>query len=494
MTSSLAGPPNSAGRADLVIRAKRVVLPDGIRPAEVHISGGQIIAVLDQADTSAVPGGPRSASPPGTTVPVSPRGRSLPRRVPTLDLPDDEVLMPGLVDTHVHVNEPGRTHWEGFATATAAAAAGGVTTIIDMPLNSIPPTVDTAALERKRHAAAGQCSVDVGFWGGAIPANLADRPALHAAGVFGFKCFLVDSGVPEFPPLDDAGLAEAMRQVAELGSLLIVHAEDAAVIADAQSRSDAALGGPEYGGFLRTRPPAAEVAAIARVIGLARMTGARVHILHLSAADAVPMLAAAQADGVPVTAETCPHYLALAAEEVGSGATQFKCCPPIREAANRTLLWAALGAGVIGCVVSDHSPCPPELKCLDQGDFGAAWGGISSVQLGLPVIWTQARERGYDLADVARWMAAGPASLAGLISKGAIAAGLDADLIAFAPDEDAVVDPSRLRTRHQLTPYAGQRLTGRVRRTWLRGSTVLPGQHAGRLIAPEGISGQGRYS
>ena len=403
-------------------------------------------------------------------------------RPSVLDLADDEVLMPGLVDTHVHVNEPGRTHWEGFATATLAAAAGGVTTLIDMPLNSIPPTVDVAALHVKRRAAAGRCSVDVGFWGGAVPASLAELPAMHAAGVFGFKCFLVDSGVPEFPPLGSDGLAAAMRQVAGLGSLLVVHAEDAAVIASARPPDTGSLLGTAYSSFLRTRPPDAEVAAISTLVDLARATGARVHVLHLSSAAAVPLLAAAQADGVPVTAETCPHYLALAAEWIGSGATQFKCCPPIRDQANSELLWAALGAGVIGCVVSDHSPCPPELKDLDLGDFGTAWGGISSVQLGLPVTWTQARRRGHDLADVARWMAAGQAALAGLSAKGGIAPGKDADLVAFAPDETFVVEPGQLRTRHRLTPYAGQQLNGEVRRTWLRGSDVGSHQPTGRLL------------
>jgi allantoinase len=382
-----------------------------------------------------------------------------------------------MVDTHVHVNEPGRTHWEGFATATSAAAAGGVTTILDMPLNSIPPTTDPAALDVKMQAAVGQCAVDVGFWGGAVPANEKQRAALQLAGVFGFKCFLADSGVPEFPPLDDAALATAMCQVAELGSLLIVHAEDADCIAAS------APPGRSYSSFLASRPPAAEVAAIARVIELARASGACVHVLHLSAAEAIPLIAAAQADGVAITAETCPHYLALAAEDIGPGQTQFKCCPPIRDAANRDRLWDALAAGVISCVVSDHSPCPPDLKRLDEGDFGTAWGGISSVQLGLPVVWTQARRRDFGLADVVRWMSAGPAGLAGLAAKGEIAVGRDADLVAFAPDEEFAVEPGRLLTRHRLTPYAGQRLSGVVRRTWLRGVPVSPGHPTGTLLS-----------
>ncbi len=284
--------------------------------------------------------------------------------------------------------------------------------------------------------------------------------------MFGFKCFTVDSGVAEFPPLDDAGLAHAMRQVAELDSLLIVHAEDAAQIGAASGR--------QYAGFVRSRPQAAETAAIARAIELARTHDARVHVLHLSAADAVPLLARAQADGVQVTAETCPHYLALSAETVPDGHTQFKCCPPIRDEANRERLWEALAQGVISCVVSDHSPCSPDLKQLGTGDFGAAWGGISSVQLGLPVVWTRAAQRGFGLPEVSQWMAASPSRLVGLSRKGAIEAGRDADLVAFAPDEEFVVRPEQLLTRHRLTPYEGHELRGVVRKTWLRGKPIQP--------------------
>jgi len=468
---------------DLVIRAGRVVTPTGIIEAEIEIREGLISTVRKLNDRAEMPAGQRSSSTAGSSGSVSPPAGAV------IDLATDEVLMPGLVDTHVHINEPGRTHWEGFATATAAAAAGGVTTLIDMPLNSIPPTTDVAALEAKRQAAAGNCAVDVGFWAGAVPANSADRRGLHEAGAFGFKCFLVDSGVHEFPPLDDEGLMTALRQVAEFGSLLVVHAEDPACLVPA--------GGGSYAEFLRSRPPAAEVAAVARLIDGARGTGARVHVLHLSSAAAVPLLAAAQADGVPITAETCPHYLALAAEEVRPGQTQFKCCPPIREAANRERLWAALAEGVIGCVVSDHSPCPPELKGVGTSDFAAAWGGISSVQLGLPVVWDQAAKRGHDLADVARWMADGPARLAGLAGpggpggpagssglagKGAIAEGYAADLVAFAPAEEFVVEADRLLTRHKLTPYLGRRLRGVVRRTWLGGVDVSTDRGAGKLL------------
>jgi allantoinase len=435
--------------AQRLFRARRVITPDGPVPALISVADGKISAVLPH-DTAV--GGP------------------------VVDLADDEVLLPGLVDTHVHVNEPGRTEWEGFATATLAAAAGGVTTIIDMPLNCLPPTTDRAALEAKRAAAVGKVHVDVGFWGGAVPGNEADRAGLHAAGALGFKCFLVDSGVPEFPPLDAARLERAARRVADIGSMLLVHAEDADHIG-------LSAGGPDYDKFLRSRPPEAEQAAISSVIAVARRTGARVHILHVSSATTLAQLAAARADGVLITAETCPHYLALAAEDVPAGATEFKCCPPIRDRANRERLWAGLRAGIIDCVVSDHSPCPPELKQRGTGDFGAAWGGISSVQLALPVVWTYGRERGCTLADVAHWMAAAPAEIAGLTAKGAIAVGQDADLVAFAPDAEFTVEPGLLRHRHKLTPYLGQQLAGVVRRTWLRGEEVFAGTGA---AAPRG--------
>jgi allantoinase len=440
--------------ADLVIRARRVVTPDGTRPATVRVSAGRIAAV-----------GPHESGP-------APDG--------TVVLAGDEVLLPGLVDTHVHVNEPGRTDWEGFASATRAAAAGGITTIIDMPLNSIPPTTSAGALRVKREVAAGQVHVDVGFWGGAVPGSDGFAAALVRDGAFGMKVFLIDSGVPEFPPLDRDGLVAVMERAAPLGVPVLVHAEDAAAVGSAPGPA-----GPGYGSFLRSRPAAAELAAVAAVIGAARQTGAQAHVLHLSAADAVPLLAAARRDGVRVTAETCPHYLALAAEDVPDGATQFKCCPPIRERDNRQQLWRALRDGIIDCVVSDHSPCPPALKRLDLGDFGAAWGGISSVQLSLPVVWTQARGRGHSLDDIARWMAAGPAQIAGLAGKGQIAPGFDGDLVAFAPDKSFVVDPAQLHHRHPLTPYAGARLDGVVRRTWLRGRPVT-GERPGGLLLTRG--------
>ncbi|HTW19551.1 MAG TPA: allantoinase AllB [Mycobacteriales bacterium] len=434
---------------DLVVRAQRAVLPDGERACSVAVNAGQVVGI-------------GSLSEPVEATRI-------------LELADDEVLFPGLVDTHVHVNEPGRTEWEGFATATAAAAAGGVTVIVDMPLNCIPPTCDVGALEVKRTAAAGKCAVDVGFWGGAIPGNLADLRPLHAAGVFGFKCFLLPSGVDEFPPLHDRGLQDAMREIASFGGLLIVHAEDAGIVADAPHDR-------HYRSFLDSRPTDAENRAIARLIELSRETGCRVHVLHLSSAGALPMITAARAAGVRMTVETCPHYLSFEAGDIPDGATQYKCCPPIRDDANREALWQGLRAGQIDGVVSDHSPCTVDLKRLDTGDFGAAWGGIASVQLGLPALWTQARARGLSLSDVARWMAEGPAKLAGLARKGRLAPGSDADFCVFAPDESYVVDPLRLKHRNPITPYAGRELTGVVRSTWLRGACINGDNPAGRLL------------
>jgi len=436
---------------DLVFRARRVVTADGEMARCVGVRAGRIAAVEPLAA--------------GLTADQ------------VVELGDDVALLPGLVDTHVHVNEPGRTEWEGFATATRAAAAGGVTTIVDMPLNSVPPTVDSGALALKREAAAGKCFVDVGFWGGAVPGNRPALRGLHDAGVFGFKCFLVPSGVEEFPPLEPDQFEEVLAISRTFDALVIVHAEDAATIAEAPAPH-----GRAYRDFLRSRPPEAENVAISRVVAAARRTGARVHILHLSSAGALPTIRRARDEGVAVTVETCPHYLCFTADDVPDGATQFACCPPIRGADNRESLWDGLADGTIDAIVSDHSPCPPELKRLDVGDFGLAWGGISSLEVGLPAVWTQARRRGHTLADLVRWAAEGPANLAGVHHKGRIAPGYDADVVVFAPDEAMVVEPASLHHRHAVTPYQGGTLTGVVRETWLRGVRTDDVEPRGRLL------------
>ena len=411
----------------------------------------------------------------GRIVAVEPLSAELAARSHTV-LTDDVVLLPGLVDSHVHVNDPGRTEWEGFAHATRAAAMGGVTTIVDMPLNSIPATTDVAALETKRTTASNDCFVDVAFWGGAVPGNRPDLLALHDAGVLGFKCFLVDSGVEEFPAVGERELGDVMGIVAAFGGLLLVHAEDPDAITPTPATTS-------YRAFLDSRPDSSEVSAIETVIDAARRTGCRVHIVHLSTARALPLIAAARAEGVPVTAETCPHYLTLAAEHIPAGATQFKCCPPIRDENNRRLLWEGLADRTIDMVVSDHSPCTADLKCLDTGRFDEAWGGISSLQLGLPVLWTEARRRGHSLVDIARWMSGAPAARTGLSHKGRIAVGADADFCVVAPDETFVVDPELLQHRNPLTPYAGREFAGVVRATWLAGEQIDLDQPArGRLL------------
>ncbi len=427
---------------DVVLRARRAVIGGTEVAACVAVTGERIAAVTAYDEP--------------------------PDAARVIDLADDEVLLPGLVDTHVHVNEPGRTEWEGFATATRAAAAGGVTTILDMPLNSIPATTSVAALEIKRLVATGQVHVDVGFWGGAVPGNVDDLASLHDVGVFGFKCFLLDSGVSEFGHLEPDAFALAMKETARIGALMIVHAEDGHLL------DESALDGDHYAGFLASRPRVAEEAAIALVVEQARVTGGRAHVVHLSDADAVPMLREARAAGVDVSVETCPHYLTFDAEHIADGATELKCCPPIREAVNREALWAGLAAGDLDYVVSDHSPCTVDLKQRGGGDFGEAWGGIASVQLGLPAVWTGARDRGHSLVDVVRWTATATADRVGLSHKGRIEVGADADLVRFAPDEEFTVDVERLHHRNPVSAYAGRRLAGVVRETWLRGVSIHP--------------------
>lgn len=441
---------------DLVVRADRAVVEGTERAVSLGISGGRVVGVED-------------------------RDHAWPPSARELVLGPDEVLLPGLVDPHVHVNEPGRTEWEGFASATRAAAAGGVTTIVDMPLNSIPATVDPDALAVKRAAAQGQCVVDVGFWGGAVPGNADQLAPLHEAGVFGVKCFLLDSGVPEFPPLDAAGLQTALTELARIDGLLLVHAEDGDGLVPH-------AGGPSFAEFVASRPPSAEASAIRTVAEAAARTGARVHVVHLSSAAGLAEVRAAKAVGTRITVETCPHYLALDAAEVPDGDTTFKCCPPIRDRAEQDALWRGLLDGTVDCVVSDHSPCTAELKRLDEGDFGAAWGGIASVQLGLPVVWTAARERGVPLPTVVGWMATATAALVGLTDRGRLAAGCVADFAVFAPEETWVVDPAALQHRNPVSPYAGRTLTGAVRSTWRRGAEVDPRVPAGELLTRPGVA------
>ncbi|HEV2828051.1 MAG TPA: allantoinase AllB [Pyrinomonadaceae bacterium] len=453
---------------DLVIRGKRVVLPNSTTPASIHISAGTIIDIARYDD--------------------------VPEDCELVDASDDSIIMSGLVDSHVHINEPGRSDWEGFATATRAAAAGGVTTLIDMPLNSIPPTTTVAGLNAKLTAARGQCYVDVGFWGGVVPGNTNEIAALSTAGVVGFKCFLIDSGVAEFPNVTEADLRAALPELAQLGALLIVHAEvpgpisrtgiPACSTSEEKAATATANGVPpfspgknvcptRYETFLASRPRAAENEAVALMIKLMTEFGSRVHIVHHSSADALPMLRDAKIAGLHITAETCPHYLTFAAEEIPDGATEFKCCPPIRERENREQLWHALETGTIDMIVSDHSPCPPKMKLQESGDFLQAWGGISSLELRLPAVWTESKARGFSLSDLARWLCSAPAKLVGLEhQKGSIRIGNDADIVIWNPVKQFRVAGDALHHRHKLTPYHGRLLDGVVEKTFLRGRKI----------------------
>jgi allantoinase len=423
------------------IVSRRVVTAAGVQPAAVVVRGEQIAAIL-----------PPQAL--GAGVAVRDVG--------------DLVVMAGLVDCHVHINEPGRTEWEGFRTATQAAAAGGVTSLVDMPLNCVPVTTSAAALAEKLAQVEGQLHVDTGFWGGVVPGNRGELAGLAAAGALGCKAFLVDSGVAEFPCVGPAELGPAMAELARLGLPLLAHAE-----LDLGAEADAGADPRRYASYLASRPARWEEAAIELLVDLARQTGCRVHIVHLSAASALPQLRRARADQLAVSAETCPHYLCLAAEEVPDGATVFKCAPPIRERANRDLLWSALGEGVIDMVVSDHSPCTTALKQVELGDFQRTWGGVSSLQLALPLLWTEASGRGHDVAALSRWLSAAPARLAGLPGKGRLAVGGDADLLIWDPEAEFVVTAESLRFRHKHSPYLGRRLRGVVRQTYLRGQRIF---------------------
>ena len=424
---------------ELVLRGPSVLIDGSFRPAEIGITGGRITAISDTHLSG----------------------------VETVELADDEVLVPGLVDSHVHINEPGRIEWEGFASATRAAAAGGVTTVIDMPLNSIPPTIDVASLTIKRAAATDQVTVDVGFWGGAVPQNLGTLRALWDAGVFGFKCFLSPSGVDEFDHLSTDELDLAMAEIAGFGGLLIVHAEDPTVL-DAHGNE----GGSDYRRFVESRPDESEVTAIERVIAGVRRHGTRAHILHLSSAAALPALREARAEGLPITVETCPHYLSFDEEHIPDGATEYKCCPPIRSNANRDLLWQGLVDGDIDIVVTDHSPSTAELKFAGDGDFGVAWGGIAGLQTGLAAVWSEAQKRGIPLQQVLGWMSRGPADLVGLTDRGRISLGARADLVAFAPAQEFTVHAAELEHKNPVSAFDGRELRGVARNVWLDGRLI----------------------
>jgi len=438
---------SSSGVTDLIVRGNRVVTPDGERAAAIHIRGGVITWISTFDD-------------------VPPEGLIYEAR--------DFVVMPGLVDTHVHINEPGRTEWEGFTTATRAAAAGGITTLIEMPLNSIPATTSVAAFQAKLAAASGKLWVDTGFWGGVVPGNTHELFGLWEAGCFGFKCFLVDSGVQEFASVTESDLREALPRLAKIGAPLLAHAEVSGPIEDAVRRRAANASRKSYQTWLDSRPRAAENDAINLLLRLGSAFGTRIHIVHLSSTDAIPQIQKAKGNGQPLSVETCPHYLSFTSEEIPGGATQFKCAPPIREHENRERLWAGLRDSTIDLIATDHSPCPPLMKHKETGDFLDAWGGIASLQLSLPAVWTEAKRRGFSLKHLASWLCEAPARLAGLShQKGAIAPGRDADLVVWNPEARFKVDPAQLHHRHRLTPYAGRDLMGIVEATFLRGVKIF---------------------
>ena len=448
--------------ADLVVRGARVLVDGGPRPAAVLIKDARIVAITAPGE-----------APAGATVIEA----------------GDLLVGPGLVDAHVHVNEPGRTDWEGWASATAAAAAGGVTTIVEMPLNGIPPTTGAPGVRARLDALTAVARVDVALWGGLVSADPRPLAELAALGVAGIKCFLSPSGVPEFPHVGESELRATLPVLRELGLPLLAHAESPSALERASARLAPGADPREHATWLATRPEEAEVEAIELLVRLARESGARVHVVHVSSAGGAERIARARAEGLPVSGESCPHYLAFTAADIPAGATAFKCAPPIREARHREALWSALGAGTLELVASDHSPCPPAMKSLDRGDFMAAWGGIASLQLLLPAVWTEAAARGIPPGTVSRWLAGAPAHLAGLAGrKGALAPGADADLVLWDDGGSFTVAPEALHHRHGLTPWAGRVLRGVVHQTWLRGRLVydrdrgFPGPPAGAFL------------
>ena len=438
------------------IRSTRVVTPEGSAPAALVVEGGRIAEVRAWGE--------------------------IPAETAVRDF-GDLCLLPGLVDTHVHINEPGRTEWEGFDTATRAAAAGGVTTLVDMPLNCVPETTSVTALEAKRRAAEGKAWVDWAAWGGVVRGNAADLEPLARAGVPGFKCFLIHSGIDGFAWVDEGDLRLALTELRGTGLPLLAHAEVAGPVDAATEVLNArSCDWRAYSTYLASRPDEAELLAIELLLRLAEEFATPIHIVHLASTRALPMIAAARQRGAPVTVEACAHYLWFAAEGIPDGATEHKCAPPIRSAENREALWSALIDGSIDMVTTDHSPCPPEMKKREEGRWDQAWGGIASLGLALPVVWTAVRARGLDLARIASWMAASPARLAGLSGiKGALKPGADADLVVFDPDVAWTVTVDDLHFRHKLSPYLGANLRGRVVETWLRGQPVF---RSGTFAAP----------
>ena len=443
--------------------SRRVVTPLGIKPAAVLFQDGRILDVV----------------PPD----------QLPAEIPVTDF-GEAALLPGLVDSHLHINEPGRTEWEGFRTATRAAAAGGYTLLVDMPLNCLPPTTTVASLEAKRQAANGQCRVDWMAWGGVVSDNQHHIESLAAAGVPGFKCFLIHPGIDGFTMVTEQQLRAALPHVAKTGLPLLVHAELPGPV-DEATRQLAGADWSKYATYLQSRPDEAELSAIRLMLFLCREFHFRLHIVHLATSQALDMLRKAKSDGLPVTVETCPHYLHFSSDKIPDGQTLFKCAPPIRTRENREKLWQGLQGGIIDLVATDHSPCPPEMKRLAERSFRTAWGGIASLSLALPVMWTEASTRGFTLADIARWMAQGPARLARCDPrKGCIAKNYDADFVVFEPEAEFIVAEEYLSYRHRISPYLGERLRGAVKATYLRGDRVFadcefPGEPGGRELQPQ---------